>query len=156
MQFMQLKPLILMIFAALAAALVGSSAMAADQCLSSDELALTARMASVMAIGASLQRCAACLGERYPTTLKHYEAADLLKDFWMAQAKIKGQSAIDRVDDLVRQAARNYSAGLSANCEACAKLADSIDALGSPGAASKLYDGELERLRELPAVVNCQ
>lgn len=150
-----MKPLISTILVALVFALAAHGAMAAGQCLSGEEMADAARMASVMGIGAAVQKCGACLGERYATTVQHYEDAELLKDFWVAQAKIKGQSRIDQVDDLVRSAARNYSAMLSADCEACGRLADSIDALGSRDGRAKLYDSELNRLGELPAVKNC-
>ncbi len=56
-------------------------AVAADQCLSKDEVATVSRMASVMAIGVAVQRCGGCLGPRCPQTVQHYEARALLKHF---------------------------------------------------------------------------
>ena len=126
-----------------------------DQCLSSDELTQAARMASVMSVGAAIQKCGACLGQRYAQTVQHYEADDLLKDFWGAQAKIKGQSKIDFVDDLVRQAARAYSATLSNDCSACQGMADIVDGLSSAEARSNFYKAGQDKLTQLPAMKMC-
>lgn len=127
-----------------------SRAAPTEQCLTHDEATLSARMASVMSIGAALQRCGSCLGERYADAVKRYEDDGLLKDFWAAQAKIKGQDKIEYVDDLVRQAARSKTADLSASCTSCNAMADTVSNLVSDEARDKFYaseQGELAKVR---------
>jgi hypothetical protein len=119
-----------------------SHAAPSEQCLTHDEVALSARMAAVMSIGAALQRCGSCLAERYAGVVQRYEDEGLLKDFWAAQAKIKGQEKIEYVDDLVRQAARSRTGDLSASCDACQAMADTLEGLKSEEARSKFYEME--------------
>lgn len=130
-------------------------AAAANQCLSKAEILDVAQMASVMAIGAALQRCGACLGPRYQMTLDHYEANHLLEDFRIAEAAITDNAKSNVADDLVRQAARDYAYDLSADCEACATAADTIDELSTPDARTKLYKGEAKRVAKRPELQGC-
>lgn len=130
-------------------------AVAANQCLSKSEILDVAQMASVMAIGAALQRCGACLGPRYQETLDHYEANHLLEDFRIAEAAITDKSKSDVADGLVRQAARDYAYDLSADCKACATAADTIDRLSTPDARTKFYKGEAQRVAARPELEGC-
>lgn len=139
----------------MAATLAHPALAASDQCLSKPELNNVARMASVMGIGAALQRCGACLGERYRQALDHYEASHLLQDFRTAEVEFRGKGTFDYADGLVRQAARNYAYDLSADCSACTRMADTVDSLTSPEARSKFYGAEAERLGKLPTLTSC-
>ena len=132
-----------------------SRAAPAEQCLTHDEAALSARMASVMSIGAALQRCGSCLGERYAAVVQRYEDDGLMKDFWAAQVKIKGQEKIEYVDDLVRQAARDKTANLSASCDSCRSMADTLDDLKSDEARVKFYESEQADLAKVRIFKSC-
>jgi hypothetical protein len=132
-----------------------SFAAQTEQCLTPDEVTLSARMASVMSLGAALQRCGTCLGERYAEVVQRYEGEGLLKDFWAAQKKIKGQEKVEYVDDLVRQAARNKTADLSASCESCNAMADTLNHLASDDARSKFYESEQGELGKVRIFKSC-
>lgn len=136
-------------------AFVAQDAPAANQCLSKPEMLDVARMASVMGIGAALQRCGACLGERYKKTVDRYEASHLLEDFRFAEAALRDKTKFDYADDLVRQAARNFAYDLSGDCKACMKAADTIDGLSSPDARTRFYEAEADRLAKLPEARSC-
>jgi hypothetical protein len=138
-----------------AVTLAAGNAAAMDQCLTKDDLRVAGRMASVMAIGVGVQRCASCLKDRYAETLKRYEASDLLKDFWMGQAAIKGAAKIAYADDLIRSAARKHIDALSGECQLCERMADAIDGLPSAAAQSQLFDGEVERIEKLSTFKSC-
>lgn len=146
------------VLTALIASMLGAApslAAPAEQCLTRDEAVLSARMASVMSIGAALQRCGSCLGERYAAVVQRYEDDGLLNDFWAAQAKIKGQEKIEYVDGLVRQAARNKTANLSASCDSCRSMAETIDGLKSDEARVKFYESEQADLGKLRIFKSC-
>jgi hypothetical protein len=128
-----------------ATALFGSGAAAAsEQCLSEAELGSVGRMASVMAMGVAVQRCGRCLGpERYAEVLKTYDAAGLMADFSKAEKTLDAdQDQRDAVDQLMRDSARAFAETLSANCSACEKTADMLDALTSDGARGDFYQSE--------------
>jgi len=130
-------------------------AAAASQCLSQAEILDVAQMASVMAIGAALQRCGSCLGPRYQETLDRYETSHLLEDFRIAEAAITDKAKSDVADELVRQSARDYAYDLSADCKACAAAADTIDELATPDARAKLYKSEAKRVASRPELEGC-
>ena len=143
------------LLAATAGGATASEAQASQQCLSRSERLEVAQMASVMGIGAALQRCTACLGSRYQATLDHYEANHLLEDFRIAEASITQKSKFDFADGLVRQSARDYAYDLSADCNACAKAADTIDSLDSAERRSEFYAKEAARLAARPELKDC-
>ncbi len=127
-----------------------------ELCLTKSELLDVARMGSVMGIGGALNRCGACLGERNRPTIDKYEASGMLVDFRRAEAAVQSSRVkFGYADELVRDAARKYAADLSADCKACEKTADVIDALSSAGARSELYQAEAEKIGMTPAFKSC-
>lgn len=135
----------------------GGSA-AADECLSAPELLQVGRMASIMAVGAAVQRCGACLGpEKYQQTLANYESAGLLKDFWNAQKKLDASGPVknEYIDNIVRQSARTYTAKLSGECDACRKTASAVEGLSSAQEREKLYAAETNDLTKSPGLKTC-
>jgi hypothetical protein len=134
----------------------GSAAVAADQCLTASELSEYGCMASVMGLGAALRKCAACLGpDRYARTLQHYDAAGLMRDFWRAQASVKGREKIEYVDTIVRQSARQYSETLSGTCEACNRAAEVLDGLSSEPSRRTYYAAQGNELGRSAGVSAC-
>jgi len=136
---------------------VGSTAgAAADQCLSKAELMDVARMGTVMGLGGALKRCGNCLGDRYQKTVESYETSGMLVEFRRAEAAVQSsRSKFEYADDLVRVAARKFASDLSADCTACEKTADTVGALVSADARSKLYDAEAAKITQLPAYKRC-
>lgn len=141
--------------AAAVMAFAAHGASAANQCLSKPEMMDVARMASVMGIGAALQRCGACLAERYKPTLDRYEASHLLQDFRVAEAALRGNAKADYADEIVRQAARNLAYDLSGTCTACMKAADTIDGLSTADGRTRLYETQTEKVAKLPEARSC-
>jgi hypothetical protein len=121
-------------------ALVASPAAAADQCLSEAEIAQANRMSSIMAVGSEIRHCGSCLGDRYPNAVRAYESG-LLSDFFSAKDTFKGQEKINYADDLVRAAARKSAETFSKECDACDKLADTVEGATSPQAREQFYAG---------------
>jgi hypothetical protein len=130
-------------------------AVAAEQCLSAADLGKVGRMASIMAMGVAVQRCSRCLGpERYPQTVRTYEAARLMDDFWEAKDALDGET-LAHVDEVVRDAARNLTATLSDDCDACRKTEDILRSLASAGARDKFYGSETDVIAKAPGVKAC-
>jgi len=130
---------------------------AADQqCLSKDELANVARMASTMGVGGALNRCGRCLGDRYQPAVKAYEATGMLVEFRRAEASIqKARPNFEYADDLVRMAARNYAMDMAADCAACEKLANTIEGLSTDGTRASFYEAATAKVTEMPSFRAC-
>jgi hypothetical protein len=130
-------------------------AAAAEQCLSAADLGNVGRMASVMAMGVAVQRCSQCLGpESYPQTVRTYEAARLMDDFWKAKDALDGET-LARLDAVVRDSARNFAATLSGNCDACRKMENILRGLSTAGARDKFYGTETDVIAKAPGVKTC-
>ena len=106
-------------------------------------------MISVMATGAALRHCAECLGpDRYGQAVADYDAAGLMRDFRHAQDAMTSRERYEYSDGIVRETARTYSEKLSANCDACAKMADTLTSLQTPEAREKFYAPQTSELRK--------
>jgi hypothetical protein len=142
-----------------AALVTGGTVAATDQCLSPGELSNVGRMASVMAMGAAVRRCSRCLGpDRYRQITKTYESEGLMDDFWQAQKAIaeeQDRDKFDYVDQLVRDSAREYSATLSADCDACQKTAALLKRLASESERAAFYRTEAATLAQDRKVRSC-
>lgn len=138
--------------------LAGDGARAASsQCLSPAELSNVGRMATVMAIGAAVRHCSRCLGpERYSQIVKTYQADGLMDDFWVAQKAVEhAQDKFAYIDELVRSSARNYSATLSADCDACQKTASMLKRLSSASQRDDFYRSETDAIAKNAKVKAC-
>ncbi len=114
-------------------------------------------MVSIMAMGAAVRRCAACLGpDRHPRAVQQYDSSGMLKDFWKAQSGLPlGNEKGDYIDTTVRSEARNYTAHLSGDCDACRRMADELDKLSTPEAREAFYKTETEELVKAHALKAC-
>jgi len=127
---------------------------APEICLSPAETSVAGQLTTVMATGAALRRCQQCLGpEKYAQAVDHYEAAGLMRDFRKAQDSIAVRERYVLVDGIVRQAARDYSETLSADCDACNGMAASLEGLTSSQARTNFYEGPTRTLAQ--AVKQC-
>jgi hypothetical protein len=143
--------------ACLAAFATAGQTAAADQCLTAVEVGDVGRMVSIMAMGAAVRRCAACLGpDRHPRAVQQYDSSGMLKDFWKAQSGLPlGNEKGDYIDTTVRSEARNYTAHLSGDCDACRRMADELDKLSTPEAREAFYKTETEELVKAHALKAC-
>lgn len=143
-----MRPAIVCVLA-LASMLPAPEGAAAPVCLSAAEIAQTGRVISVMAIGAALRHCADCLGpDRYGQATADYESAGLMRDFRTAQDAITTRERYEYSDGIARDMARSYSEKLSADCDACAKLAARLQSLRTPEAREAFYAPQAAELRK--------
>jgi hypothetical protein len=88
--------------------------------------------------------------------VRRYDSSGMLKDFWKAQSGLPlGNEKGEYIDTTVRSAARNYTASLSGDCDACRKMADDLEGLSSPEAREAFYRRETEELVKSHALKAC-
>jgi hypothetical protein len=127
------------------------------QCLSAAEIGNVSRMATVMAIGVSVQRCNKCIGPtEYPQVVKSYENAKLDDDFLNAKAALeKNRAKLGYVDPLVRSSARNLAATMSGDCIRCEKATQTVHGLATESARAAYYKAEADTIAKASAVETC-